>query len=248
MGVVVGAMLAVSCGGSASGDGDGAVPTIASASSSETIGSTGTTSSTSAIATSTTSVASTTDTSVNEPETAEPAIQDSVFADFERPELEVQTEWVGELDEIYGRYLMYWEALYIALGPPFADPNYEPLIELLDPGVIEGVQEQLQGYRDSNAVVIRPESSLDDHGLRLPNPSDLSKTEGNRVIIQDCWIRDDVVRTIDGETSVEQFKTLLWNVDMIVLDGEWRYFSASEAGPDSDGYYECQAIFDTLER
>ena len=181
--------------------------------------------------------------------TTETTVNETAFADMERPELEIQTEWESDLDEIFGRYLMYWEALYNALGPPRADPNYQPLLELLGTDVaVEDVQAQVQGFQDRNEVVIRTENSLDDHGLRLPNPSVLEKTEGNLVVIQDCWIRDDVTRFLDGKPSDEAFSTVLWNVTMVVDDGEWKYLGAAEADERSDGYQECQDLFDTLEK
>ncbi|MGH1491521.1 MAG: hypothetical protein ACRBK7_19330 [Acidimicrobiales bacterium] len=180
--------------------------------------------------------------------TTETTVVETAFADMERPELEVQTEWETDLDEIFGRYLMYWEALYNAGGPPEADPDYQPLLDLLDPGVVSSVLSQVQGLAEADSVIFRPEGSLDDHGLRLPNPSVLEKTEGNRVVIQDCWIRDDVIEHLDGSDRTEYFMTVLWNVDMIVVDGEWKYFAAVEADDRSDGYQECQDLFDTLER
>jgi hypothetical protein len=87
---------------------------------------------------------------------------------------------------------------------------------------------------------------LDDHGLRLPNPAPLEKIEGQRVVIQDCWIQDEVAETLDGGRSEQRRGTKLLNVDMIVADGEWRVLAVVEADERSDGYQECQDLLDTL--
>ena len=57
------------------------------------------------------------------------------------------------------------------------------------------------------------------------------------------------IDNIQFETSdIENFKTILFNVDMIVIDGEWRVFGVTAADDRSDGYQECQDLFDTLEK
>jgi len=72
--------------------------------------------------------------------TTDTSLIDSAFADAERPELEIPTEWDSDLDEIYGRYLLYWEALYGAIGPPFAEPEYPPLLDLIDAGITSQIR------------------------------------------------------------------------------------------------------------
>ncbi|MGB5757404.1 MAG: hypothetical protein WBM50_10850, partial [Acidimicrobiales bacterium] len=105
-----------------------------------------------------------------------------------KPVLEITTEWPTELDEIFGRYLLYWDALYIAFGPPVADADYAPLRELVSEEAYEDLLEQAAELREKDQYVVLPENTITEHQVRLPNPVPLDKTEGNEVIIQDCWV------------------------------------------------------------
>ena len=41
----------------------------------------------------------------------------------------------------------------------------------------------MKEYRDFGVVSIKPEDSIDEHILRLPNPSSLASENGNEVVI-----------------------------------------------------------------
>lgn len=163
-----------------------------------------------------------------------------------KPILEIPTEWDSELDEIFGRYLLYWDALAIAFGPPEADFDYPPLEELAEPEALDDLEQQLRESRDSGQVLVETDTAT-DHIPRLPNPSVLSKTEGNEVVIQDCFIDGRVLKTVGGEVIDDQVVAKLMNVKMEVLGGEWRVGAVREASPESDGYEECRDYGEQLE-
>jgi hypothetical protein len=156
-----------------------------------------------------------------------------------KPLLEIPTSWESDLDEIFGRYLLYWDAVLIASGPPEADPNYPPLVELADPALYEEVAAQIQASKEAGEIIYDPENSQTDHGLRLPNPAVLTKTEGNEVVLQDCFINGWVLQTTDGQVLDDSVVAKLKNVKMKVIDGDWRVFGVRDAAPGSSGYQEC---------
>lgn len=163
-----------------------------------------------------------------------------------KPVIEIPTEWDSELDEIFGRYQLYRTALDVALGPPEADPGYLPLKDLMEEVAWEELSGQIQDFRDRGLVLVFPEESLTDHVVRLPNPSVLTKTEGNEVVIQDCWVDDGIVETLEGEVQESYFESSLRNVTMKVIDGEWRTLSVVTASEESSGYQECRDLIDEL--
>ncbi len=89
----------------------------------------------------------------------------------EKPDLDIPTEWDSDLDEIFGRYQLYWEAFYIAAGPPVPDIDYAPLLELTAPEAIDDLGEDFEVYEDDEVVLVLPEDSISQHVLRLPNPT-----------------------------------------------------------------------------
>lgn len=213
-------MSEAACSGSSGAD-DGLAPAVSLDSSTTT-----------APSTTTTTVATTTSSSSTTSSTPTPTVPGG------KPDLEIPTEWESDLDEIYGRYLLYWDALGIAMGPPAPDPDYPPLAELAEAALYEELQGQIEERRDSGRVVL--EGPDTDHGLRLPNPAVLTKTEGNEVIIQDCFIDGRIVQTLDGEILDDSVVPKLTNVNLKVIDGEWRVPAVVEALPESSGYQECK--------
>ncbi len=158
----------------------------------------------------------------------------------EKPDLEIPTEWDSELDEIFGRYLLYWDAFVIAMGPPEADPNYEPLIGLMEAEALADLREQIDETRLAGEIIVDPEDSKTAHGDRLPNPSTLTQSEGNEAVIQDCYVDALVVQALDGTVLNDAVAADLLNVKMKVIDGEWRVFAVRDAAPESSGYEECR--------
>jgi hypothetical protein len=159
----------------------------------------------------------------------------------------IPTEWDSDLDEIFGRYLLFWEAEAIALGPPEADPDYPPLEGLLGEQAYSEVVERAQSYRDNQLVLVVPEGSIGDHIVRLPNPAPLAKEEDREVVIQDCWIQDDEQHSLDGEVAQETKRSILFNVRMRVIEAEWRVAAITPASDESSGYRECTDYIDFLD-
>jgi len=161
-----------------------------------------------------------------------------------RPVIEIPTEWPSEIEELYGRYWLYWQAFAAAHGPPGADSTYGPLRELSSPVNWTSLEDQLRSFAADGLVLELPEDSITEHLLRIPNASVLAGDEGDEVILQDCWIDDFVRRTVDGDVVAEAHEAKLMNVVMKVIDGEWRVHGVSRATPESDGYQQCVELID----
>ncbi len=159
-----------------------------------------------------------------------------------RPEVEIPTEWPSEIEAVYGRYWLYWEAFAAAHGPPSADPTFAPLRELSTPANWASLEEQLQGFARDGLVLARPEPSITEHLIRLPGTALLTGDEGEEVVLQDCWIDDFVQRTVDGTVVAEAREAKLMNVVMQVVDGEWRVDGVTRASSDSDGVEQCAEL------
>jgi hypothetical protein len=185
-----------------------------------------------------TSSSTTTSSTVATTTTAMPESTPSTLADG-KPILEIPTEWDSDLDEIFGRYLLYWEALAIAAGPPEASPEYAALAELVDPADLAELKEQLEANLEAGHVYMEGDTGT-EHVPRLPNPSVLSKTEGNEITIQDCFVDARALVNVDGDVLDDEVVVSLLNVKMIVVDGEWRVSGIRDASPESDGYRECR--------
>lgn len=162
--------------------------------------------------------------------------------EFERPVVEIPTEWPSEIDALYGRYWLYWEAFAAAYGPPAADPTYAPLRELSTSTNWADLESSLQSFATDGLVLELPEESITEHQLRLPNAAVLTPTDGAEVILQDCWIDDFIQRTVDGEVVSVAREAKLMNVVMRAVDGQWRVHGVSLATPESDGYDLCAAL------
>jgi hypothetical protein len=156
-----------------------------------------------------------------------------------RPTIEIPTEWDSEIEALFGRYWLYWDAFAAAYGPPNADPSFAPLRELSTPENWASLQAQLRGFADDGVVLVLPEGSATEHLIRIPNATVLDSQEGAEAIIQDCWIDDFVQQTVSGDTIAETKEAKLMNVTMKVLDGSWRVDGVTRAAPDADGYNQC---------
>ncbi len=157
-----------------------------------------------------------------------------------RPVVEIPARWDSEIDAVYNRYWLYWEAFAAAYGPPHVDPTYEPLRALSTDENWESLQEQMQEFVEDEVVLVLPDGSITDHMIRIPNPSVMNGEEGSEVILQDCWIDDFIQQTLDGDVVEEAREAKLMNVTMQVVGGEWRVAGVAEATPESDGYEQCQ--------
>ncbi len=159
-----------------------------------------------------------------------------------RPEVVIPAGWPSEIEAVYGRYWLYWEAFAAAHGPPGADPAFAPLRELSTPGNWSSLEAQLQAFADDGLILERPEPSITEHLLRLPGTALLTGDEGEEVVLQDCWIDDFVQRTLDGTVVAEANEAKLMNVTMRVVDGEWRVDGVTRAPADSDGVEQCAEL------
>ncbi len=156
-----------------------------------------------------------------------------------RPDVEIPTTWPSDIEELYGRYWLYWEAFAAAFGPPAVDPEFGPLEELSSPANWESLREQLAGFESDQVVLVLPEPSASEHLLHLAGAAVLDKAEGDEVVIQDCWIDDFVQVTTDGEVIGEADTATLMNVSMKVVDGEWRVNGISQSSAETEGYDQC---------
>jgi hypothetical protein len=189
--------------------------------------------------TTTSSTTTTTSTTTTVPSTTEPP-------DVTRPSIEVPTSWNNNRDEIFGRYLLYFEAFDAALGPPFADPD-DPatrsiLEDVLKPDAFADALATIESFQERDLVVVRDEDTIDEHVLRIPKVQPLGKEEGRKVLIQDCWIRDYETYTPEG-SFIESFDDLLlFNATMEVVDGEWKVRSNIKQEPGDVGYDWCELV------
>lgn len=165
-----------------------------------------------------------------------------------QPELD-PANWNSDLDEIFGRYLLFWQAYDAAYAPPEANPDYPPLAELAGEEALADFRSDIeQNYASAGHVLVIAEDSIEEHVLRLPRPVDLDKTEGNEVIIQDCWVADRTKETLDGEVLETWSFPTVFNATMRVIDGEWRVFANVTAADGSDGWEECNSYFADLDQ
>ncbi len=159
-----------------------------------------------------------------------------------RPVVEIPAEWPSEIEAVYGRYWLYWDAFAAAHAPPGADPDFAPLRELSTEANWASLQEQLGAFAADGLVLELPEPSITEHLLRLPDAALLEGTEGEEIILQDCWVDDFVQRTVDGTVVSEAREAKLMNVVMKVVGGEWRVDGVTRASPDSDGVEQCAEL------
>lgn len=159
-----------------------------------------------------------------------------------RPEVKIPDSWPSDVDELFGRYWLYWEAFAAAHAPPNADPGFEQLRLLSTEENWESLQDQLRGFAEDRLVLVLPPNSVTEHLIRLPNASPLEKAEGAEVMIQDCWIDDFVQQTLDGAVVASTKEAKLMNVNMKVVDGQWRVDGVARATTESDGYEQCATL------
>ena len=159
-----------------------------------------------------------------------------------RPTVEIPADWPSEIEAVYGRYWLYWDAFTAAHGPPWADPGFAPLQELSTPDNWASLEAQLQSFADDGLVLELPDGSISEHRIRLPEEVALTGAEGEEVVLQDCWIDDLVQRTVDGATVAEAREAKLMNVVMRVVDGEWRVDGVTRASAESDGVEQCAEL------
>lgn len=159
-----------------------------------------------------------------------------------RPTINIPAAWDSQVEALFGRYWLYWDAFAAAYGLPFADPDFGPLRELSTPENWASLQAQLHGFNQDGLVLVLPNRSVTEHLIRLPDTTVLDPTEGSDVILQDCWIDDFIQRTITGEVVTAGVEATLMNVTMRMLDGQWRVAGVTRAEPDADGYTQCQEL------
>ncbi len=159
-----------------------------------------------------------------------------------RPEVVIPDSWPSAVDEVYGRYWLYWEAFAAAHAPPGADPQFTPLRTLSTERNWVSLTDQLSRFAADDLVLVQPPNSITQHLLRAPDTAVLAKAEGAELILQDCWIDDFVQQTLDGRVVSEAREAKLMNVVMRVVDGEWRVDGVTRATDESDGYEQCVTL------
>lgn len=159
-----------------------------------------------------------------------------------RPVVEIPTDWPSEIEAVYGRYWLYWDAFAAAHAPPGADPTFAPLRELSTEANWLSLQDQLHAFAGDGLVLELPQPSITEHLLRLPDAALLEGAEGEEIVLQDCWVDDFVQRTVDGTVVSEAREAKLMNVVMKVVGGEWRVDGVTRASPDSDGVEQCAEL------
>ncbi len=159
-----------------------------------------------------------------------------------RPEVIIPSSWDSEIEEVYGRYWLYWDAFAAAHAPPNADPSFGPLQNLSTEVNWQSLNQGLRDFADDGLVLVLPQNSITEHLVRVPNATVLTKDEGAEVILQDCWLDDFVQQTVDGQVLVETEEAKLMNVTMKVVNGEWRVHGVARATAESDGFEQCQSL------
>lgn len=159
-----------------------------------------------------------------------------------RPEVVIPTDWDSAVEEVYGRYWLYWDAFAAAHAPPNADPTFQPLRELSTEENWASLQAQLTAFAGDGLVLVLPENSRTEHLIRIPNATVLTKEEGAEVVLQDCWIDDFVQQTVDGQVLLQTEEAKLMNVTMRVVDGQWRVDGVARATAESDGFEQCVTL------
>lgn len=159
-----------------------------------------------------------------------------------RPEVIIPASWPSAIDEVYGRYWLYWDAFAAAHAPPETDVDFEPLRLLSTDANWASLSDELEQFAASGHVLVLPADSITEHLVRVPNVEVLTKDEGAELILQDCWIDDFVQQTVDGELVDEVREAKLMNVVMKVVDGQWRVDAVTRATTDSDGYEQCAEL------
>ncbi len=67
------------------------------------------------------------------------------------------------------------------------------------------------------------------------------------MIIQDCWVNDSEIRSgEDGTLDIAYRESVLRNVTMKVIDGEWRVWASVDASETSSGYDQCTDLINQL--
>lgn len=159
-----------------------------------------------------------------------------------RPVVSIPDTWPSDVDELFGRYWLYWEAFAAAHAPPYADPSFDQLRQLSTEENWRSLESQLNGFADDGLVLVLPPDSITEHLIRVPNAELLEKVEGAEVLIQDCWLDDFVQQTLEGEVVETTKEAKLMNVSLKVVDGQWRVDGVARATADSDGYEQCEAL------
>jgi hypothetical protein len=109
--------------------------------------------------------------------------------------------------------------------------------------MLEDVLATIQSYDDGGWIVVIPDESIEEHILRIPKAQPLSKEEGRKVLIQDCWIKDHEIRIEEtNEVADESRGFRLFNATMEVVGGQWKVRSNIPQEPDDVGYDWCQAV------
>ncbi len=140
------------------------------------------------------------------------------------------------------RYEAYLEAYDVAVGPPYADPNYAPLLELVTGQEREAVDRVLKSLVEDEVVIVYPESSVASHEFSgIGGMGFLEETELYEFI--DCRISDEFEEALNGEPITDGgVFTYARRVEMQKVDGEWKVKSIARQDK-YEGQQKCEKYY-----
>ncbi len=156
-----------------------------------------------------------------------------------RPEVTIPDEFDQPEDEILATYNAYHEARLIASGRPEADPDYAPLFELMVDPEASKVREGLEKKKAAGEIVVDPGFTELSHSVRFVGAFSPEKTEGNTVVLLDCFVDATEIRTLDEEVLESDPVTFVLAIEMKVVDGEWKV-AARDVKDRYEGVSECE--------
>ncbi len=142
----------------------------------------------------------------------------------EREQVTLPDAFSSPQDEIIATYLLYNELFLVAAGPPFADPDYAPLYEVLTEPHTTSIREALQDLERKGRVEVEP----DDRGshtisfARSNPPLAGEKADGQTVTLEDCFVNVTEVRDTNGNVIDDGVVTIEMGVVMKVEGGVWK--------------------------
>lgn len=132
-------------------------------------------------------------------------------------------------DEIEDRYLAFWNAVSTAGSPP--DPDHPDLADTAADEQLDGLREQLTGFRDAGQE-IRDET--------VSHPEAVQMSDGDSVaVVRDCRELDPEGGIYDTETGelvhggAEPGQRDLWETRLELIDDTWKVVDADLIEEDS---------------
>ncbi len=146
------------------------------------------------------------------------------IADAIRPTLEIpdSDSYNNPVAEVIARYTLYQQTRYIAAGPPIADPEHEPIDDLMTGDVEELFRDLMTKLRNDNVVLVVEEEDSVTYSPEVLSPV-VKKVEGATVIVEDCIVDNSYIQDrASGEVIEARLRTRQLTVELIFEDGQWR--------------------------